>query len=463
MEAQDAQDARTTSSHSTTTQNYFRSNSGNPSLLVTSVDQGQTGPQHKLFLDPTINKRFPSNGVRDVDSRKGPSGITDILLRAKEMGMKVWQLEKFQRMIRTMLEIPNETQAQVSQSNRSKQMPSTKGGREAELSRMLRNERLNGPSDRDSTMASTEMIQFKGPYIYIRDMDERHKPILVRDYQKPSKGDSGDWPQFHGVSAGRCPFVPEPAREEPEHPRMRETEREARRTTEPRSAPLTKAKAQENTGDGEAVADVLKRPPFRETKTYNAAVLPTQSPEKEVDQENFCPPPDKRYSLTQMNKSNSNSISSRFINGEPAASGMQPSNITSAIRSQMISSTAAAPGAKAGTSKEVHGLQRKVLQKNVGPAMTHQARGSTLGSAAVSRAERAIPVSRHARRQGQQPTIHEDQESTLSEDEDVWMAEGVRRAAKNQDDKKKVKGGGKPGYCENCKDKYDDFDEVSNR
>ncbi|KAI5297550.1 hypothetical protein KEM56_004738, partial [Ascosphaera pollenicola] len=50
---------------------------------------------------------------------------------------------------------------------------------------------------------------------------------------------------------------------------------------------------------------------------------------------------------------------------EPAASGVQPSNITSAIRSQMISSTAAGTGAKAATSKEVHELKRKVLENNI--------------------------------------------------------------------------------------------------
>ena len=378
------------------------------------------------------------------------------------MGMKVWQLEKFQRMIRTMLEIPNEI-LQPGQTNRGKTVTGTttsKGSREAELSRMLRNERLNGPSDRDSTVALNETIPFKGPYVYIRDMDERSKPIMVRDYQKPTKGDLGDWPQFHGVSAGRCPFVPEVSKDEPEEKVMKH-DRDTEKSVQVRSAPLTRA----NVRQGDVTADLPQRKPLQESKNAsNGAVLPQQSPLK-VPARDICPPPPARsQSAAHVTHLASSHSAARLIGGEPAASGVQPSNITSAIRSQMISSTAAAPGAKAGTSKEVHGLQRKVLQKNVGPASSYsQNRATSLDPMAVTRAERAIQGPRQTRRQAQQTVVHQDEDSTQSE-EDVWMAEGVRRPEnmkKKRATEKSSKTGGKPGYCENCRDKYDDFDTVS--
>ncbi|KAK1076618.1 Cdc7p-Dbf4p kinase complex regulatory subunit, partial [Friedmanniomyces endolithicus] len=58
----------------------------------------------------------------------------------------------------------------------------------------------------------------------------------------------------------------------------------------------------------------------------------------------------------------------RMIGGEPVASGLQHSNVTSAIRSQYISSAAissTAPGAnhRIGDSKEVSALKRKVLER----------------------------------------------------------------------------------------------------
>ena len=407
--------------------------------------------------------------MREVESKRPSAGNIDILLKAKEMGMKVWQLEKFQRMIRTMLEIPEEAQPQVLQASKNKISTSTnKPGREAELSRMLRNERLNGPSDRDPTVALSELVPFKGPYLYVRDMDERTKPILLRDYQKPAKGEIGDWPQFHGVRAGRCAFIPDPSQDDADDSREAEQEKAVPKPSQVRSAPMGRASTYQTTGTTASTVDVPKRPALRETKTAeNEIRLPRQSPEK-IPSRDFCPPPSAFLSRKQdgnlKSQTNMSHLSSRLIDREPAASGVQPSNITSAIRSQMISSTAAAPGAKAGTSKEVHGLQRKVLQKNVAPVLSKShVRSAALDPAAVARAERAMP-SKQSRGQAHNVVIHQDENLTQSEEEDVWLAEDVRRSEaikKKRSSTKSSKRSGRPGYCENCQDKYDDFDEVS--
>lgn len=137
--------------------------------------------------------------------------------------------------------------------------------------------------------------------------------------------------------------------------------------------------------------------------------------------------------------------------------------MTSAIRSQIISSTAAAPGAKAGTSKEIHGLKRKVLEKNSAPALHGMQACSKPTSAAVpARAEQAIPTTRQSRRRAQEKLVNIEEESTQSEDdENKWIAEDVQRGraqAKVIQIKQKER---KPGYCENCREKYDDFEEVS--
>lgn len=94
----------------------------------------------------------------------------------------------------------------------------------------------------------------------------------------------------------------------------------------------------------------------------------------------------------------------------------------------MISSTAAQPGAKAGTSKEIHGLKRKVLEKNSGPALINiHARRESIDPAGNGRATRNIPAARQTRRQAQETLIHIDEESTQSEEEDdVWIAEDAR-------------------------------------
>ena len=182
--------------------------------------------------------------------------------------------------------------------------------------------------------------------------------------------------------------------------------------------------------------------------------------------QNFCPPPMKSRSPTKAAKDVISNAGPRLFGGEPAASGLQQSNITSAIRSQMISSTAAAPGAKAGTSKEVHGLKRKVLEKNTRPPLNSiQTRQRNLDPAGTARAEKNIPIVRQHRRQVPETMIHIDEESTQSEeDEDVWLADDVRRKQKQlqaaQEKEPKAKDL-KEGYCENCRKKYDHFDDVS--
>ena len=409
-----------------------------------------------------MNKRAPLNVIRDLDSRKPNAGNADILHRAKEMGMKTWHLEKLQRIMNTMTNIPNDTQTLVGNNARTRAAFATgKGERDVDLSRMLRNERLNGPSDRDATTALSELIPFKGYYIYVRDMDERSKPIMVRDYPKPAHSESGEWPQFHSVSVGKCPFVEEPANRA--DVKAREEERRARDRAQSREAPRTRAATVRESAEAESAKTSAQRGPLEETKDRANIAAPASVG---MPAPAFCPPPPTTTAMPgSPSKTSRDAVTHprpKLFGGEPAASGMQPSNITSAIRSQMISSTAAAPGAKAGTSKEVHGLKRKVLEKNSGPALVNiHTRQRSMDPACDGRAERNIPVVRQTRRQAQETLVHIDEESTQSEeDEDVWLAEDKRR--KKQGLKKVIEAKDqRPGYCENCREKYDDFDDVS--
>ena len=458
----DPKDA-TTSSASMSSQQSYLSRTVDPSCLERYPEnQGQQNQSRsRLLLEASTNKRLPSN-ARDTEPRKGPTNA-DILLRAREMGMKVWSLEKLQRAVRTMLELPNESRPQPGNLSRTKiTLNSLRASREADLSRMLKDERINGPSDRDLNTSLDELTYFKGHHIYVRDMDERTKPILVRDYPKPVGDEDSEWPQFHSVGSGKCPFVPEaepPTRQEFERAKAREEESRAQTKAQGCAGPRTRAATVRGDAETDTTKNIRQKRPLEELRDGGNATMQQQAkmPSKE-----FCPPPprNERRSPTKVPKEGPTNIG-RLFGGEPAASGMQPSNITSAIRSQMISSTAAAPGAKAGLSKEVHGLKRKVLEKNAGPVMTNvQTRQRSVEAAGNGRAESMIAAARQTRRQKYEPLIHIDEERTQSEDdEDVWLAEEARSKSK-QLQKASEKKNARPGYCENCKEKYDDFDDV---
>ena len=374
--------------------------------------------------------------------------------------MKIWQLEKLQRVIHMMHEVTVEDETYRGHITRNGHplAPPT-AAQEADLSHMLRHERLNGPSDRDATVAPVELVPFKGPHIYIRDIDEKTKPIMVREYPKVSSRDEGEWPQFRCTSQGKCPFIEEPIS-------RRELEQLQRERAEEREI-LVNAKAQRAMPITRAVsASVPPAIPFVAPRTKQPLVETRNGPNQVVrttvekpEDNPFLLPTTKRQSPTKPSTFLAGT-GRRLFGGEPLASGVQPSNITSAIRSQVISSTAAAPGAKAGTSKEVHGLQRKVLERNRPPALTQS---RVCEPHCDIRAENAISDARPAKRKAQEKLgyIHED--FTPSEEEDnARKAKTLKRGAiarlKRVPTEKKDP---RPGYCENCKDKYDDFDDVS--
>ena len=449
----------------TGSRNTGQSRTINPSLLERQSEaqyQSQAQQTRSRFtFDPAPGRKAVSSSARDVEQRRQNGGNADILSRAREMGMKIWQLEKLQRVTNTIFDPPTESQAQHGHKTCSN-MPA-KGvpnpdSRNADLSHMLRNERLNGPSDLDSTVATRELVSFKGPYIYVRDMDEKTKPILVREYPKPQYKEDGEWPQFRSASHGKCPFL-EDGRLELERARAREQELLTRAKAETQRAPRTRAAAAAELCRPEVTQGVTKRQPLNEAKRGVNPLLP--APEQ-LSAKELCPPPTTTNIKTEPeSRYNPRVAPLRLFGGEPAASGLQASNVTSAIRSQMISSTAAAPGAKAGISKEVHGLKRKVLEKNSGPALSNmQANQRTAAPSITARAPGNINT--QSRRKAQEVLVHIDEESTQSEEEeDVWIANEVQRAEVVASKHKVVKDL-KPGYCENCREKYDDFDQVSN-
>jgi regulatory subunit for Cdc7p protein kinase len=355
------------------------------------------------------------------------------------MGKKIWSLDKFQNMLAVLLESETQgtTYAPRTASVRS-QYGAAKGSHEPNLLQLLHNERLNGPSDRDPTAVSRELVYFKGPYIYVWDMDEKYKPAMVREYPKVVNKQDGEWPQFRSVGNGRCPFVEEIDIPDEKQRRNREREKVARavKREEPVSIskhpeismpkPVTGKRTLAEMQDGQNRARAA--PSVTEVLNPAKAVLSKQTEPK------------------PQNAFTSRAEGTRLFAGEPVASGMQPSNVTSAIRSQMISSTSGINGSKAGTSKEVHGLQRKVLQK-ANPT-SHDVSSRRLAEVSMDVASsRSTTMSRQTSK------------AVQPQDDESQRTEG--REKKSNSQQLKSKKDLKPGYCENCQDKFRDFDEVS--
>jgi regulatory subunit for Cdc7p protein kinase len=464
------QDITSTETNNESSNNESQSLSGapqtiNPSLLDRSSEpstaQFEARPSRTKFtFEAPVGRKVVSN-TQDVDVRRQQGRNADVLHRARALGMKIWASEKLERMMITMFE--TDTDAYITHGHNTRSITTqnnativTRSNRDADLSQLLRNERINGPSDRDPTVAMKEMVIFKGPFIYIHDIDEKQKPIMVREYAKVSHKEDGDWPQFRSVSHGRCPFIEEidddrrdAQREIARQQRLRERETSVAPTTHAIIGEATRMEPPKVSKDIKPLAVV------KNGANHGTVTALTKQP---TLFEMVPPTTDMEHSSKgSQNIFVSRAGPGRMVGGEPVASGVQPSNITSAIRSQVISSTAAAPGAKAGTSKEVHGLQRKVLERNSGSATFGQTSSHRMTD--FHNVVKEDPTCRTTKQRNKAKL------DLIVEDDSHMEVKGARRAETSQkvkpvEKKKLEKPHGKLGYCENCMETFADFNEV---
>lgn len=349
--------------------------------------------------------------------------------------MKIWALEKLQRVLNGLLDLPLNGQIlgiPVTNTGEStKTFNRNKAQGTLDLSHLLKNERLHGPTDRDPNAVSKDLIHFKGPFIYVYDYYGHNRPTMVRDYPKVPRREDGTWPQFRSVSSGKCPFIEESVHQRRERERGRERERiKAKEEKEAKEA-ARKLKDQ---------SKIAKKEVEKEIKEVEdiAVAIPgrrSASVESRAGKRAFAPPPLKRTASRQENTvafTATNQEPPGKYTHEPIASGLQPSNVTSAIRSHLVSSRQDQPGTRAGMSKEIYGLQRKVA----GNVLLGNPRAPAAATAA------SLEPPRPAKRARTEPVAKQ-----------ANFAGAVVKKAKKPDPK--------PGYCENCREKFDDFEDVS--
>ena len=397
--------------------------------------------------------------------------------------MKIWALEKLERMMHTMFH--TETGEQPSLLPKSCIYAERNGMKvdpEANLSQMIRRERTHGHADRDYSSAMQDRIHFRGYYVYVHDISEKLRPIMIRDYPKVAAKEDGKWPQFRLSGPGKCPFVEDPnhLRRLEQEERIQEKEEKERKLTEDEIIDQEKRSLQKDYDRTlKDVSHNLRSKQSNQNRNIKDDINNAKYEgvlKKEEKQEDGVTNKAKVEQIPLFGSAQANVRQMpRFAGGEPMASGVQPSNITSAIRSQMVSSTAAAPGGgRVAATKEVNHLKRRILERN---GSTTSARNLSLAYLTDIRAalnsEKTGPATRAAKRKGLDKVIeiHDDNEEEKAMAEVAAMSKHQlaavmtkqhdererARADKTGQEKEKEKEL-KPGYCENCREKFDDFD-----
>lgn len=406
-----------------------------PSLLSRDTS---TKDVRRRLLESTGRKLAAPAPVEDSLLRQPTAARkTDILVRAREMGKKIWAFSKLVKILE-MLNDPDPFGTAAA----------PKAAEEANLAQLLNKERTSGPSDRDPTVATKELVFFKGPYIYVYDIEEKQKPIMVREYAKVADKKDGDWPQFRSTQHGRCPFVEDDELSE----RKRQAEKAARERERQEKAATDAAPTLKPPPAPSAKPAVPKRTLTEMEDGHNIRSTSSRVPEV-FDLAKAANPPTIDFSRPQ-NAFTSRARSARLLAGEPVASGVQKSNITSAIRSQMISSATGIRSAKAGTSKELYGLQRQVLEKSNAPSANPTSQDMSSRRLAdmsldTSTYQRSASLGLGPRKLAQ---LEEERSREHKRTHSVPISAPATKPKKRDL---------KPGYCENCQDKFADFDEVS--
>ncbi|RKF84103.1 putative g1 s regulator [Golovinomyces cichoracearum] len=411
-----------------------------------STNSSESTTKSKPTLEASTCKKIIAS-CSNGDSKRSQGRCTDFLHKARELGMKIWSLEKLERIINVIFDTDagyHKNQAVGSRFNINS--TACRLGRETDLQQLLRNERIYGPSDRDLTVASKELYIFKGPYIYIHDIEQKQKPIMVREYPKVYNKEDGDWPQFRSVANGKCPFIDEVDYSKREAEKEMEKIRIRRQLDKERAYSLAKVTPTSTIQPKPMVNKRALDEQFDDAN--NEGTVKKQKCSMAKSMKSLSSNLDSKASVGD-NAFVSRASIGRLHDGEPIASGVQPA-ITSAIRSTM-SSTAAQPGFKAGTSKEVHGMQRKVLEKKTIFSSSHDSHST--------RPIGEIKTSALAQKQTFDKSTTLEQKIDCSHVQDASEKTEITRKVKSIQQSTTTQQEPKPGYCENCQDKFEDFNE----
>ncbi|KIY00439.1 uncharacterized protein Z520_04124 [Fonsecaea multimorphosa CBS 102226] len=421
-------------------------------------ESAQTSPteDQPQTINPSLLEKNPRGSAGPNVTRTTVNPM-DILVRGKEMGMKIYSIDKLQRVLNSILDDA------ANHGHHTRASAHTTRHQREDLGEVLRNEKLGVASERELPFMS--LVAFKGPFIYVHDMDEKHRPTLVREYPKVARRADGEWPQFRSASVGKCPFVEDPAMKKDIEQEQKRAQKLALQQEQQRQQQQRREQHVPRTRSHVTVAaaghDAPRRAsPRKALQTVDNGANASVDLEKEKESKSHSLVMERQPSFPPMPRRGDLEFvrpPQLHMAREPAASGIQRSNLTSAIQSQVISSTAAT-GAKAGTSKEVHHqLQRQVLERthtgslSVGSIPSSHRMNDLAG---VLKNARGTAPQRAAKSKAQEK-LGGIQEEADSHADDI----AAERATHTSRKKKSVKKEAKPGYCENCRDKYDDFDE----
>lgn len=354
---------------------------------------------------PTLRKKnvnVPLHSERNPFDEMGPPvSANDILVKAKNFGIKVWSFDKFKTVMSGL---------KGEHTVDSKKQPN--------LSQMLAKEKVYGTQERDPKAARTDYHYFSRNSIYllVEDATAEHRPIMAQEWRKPAREDEEvPWPVLYGELEGRCPFT-----------RFQVAEGHQQRTRPNRFETLQRSVSLNH----------VRR------QNRNASLSPAPSNDSR-----------SRYTIA------------RGASPYPLASG----NSVSIASTNLTSTTSAAPSHSAnalGLMSPFHPLGRKAhqataigmgrpssLPHSFGQHFPEPAQQQDQARVSIVNRMLGITDSRSA------SDLTKAKKSIHPVSRTIAQTGGMRRSASTGTGLQEYQKEKRPGYCENCRQKYEDFDD----
>ncbi|GAA6009292.1 hypothetical protein JCM10207_004338 [Rhodosporidiobolus poonsookiae] len=119
----------------------------------------------------------------------------DILSKALDFGLKIWPCDKLQLIL-----------SRINAHSPNKVDPTLQ--RNPSLPTLLRDEQLYGTRERDPFVPRNDMHYFGANryYLLVEDSTGEHRPIVAKEYERPRKHEDPQWPILWGGIEGRTGF-----------------------------------------------------------------------------------------------------------------------------------------------------------------------------------------------------------------------------------------------------------------
>ncbi|KAF8629179.1 hypothetical protein AX17_005764 [Amanita inopinata Kibby_2008] len=158
------------------------------------------------------------------DDTLGGSGF-DIVSKALSFGIKAWSTTKLDSVLNRCLDIPDNLLTRNSLTNQ------ITNNSQRSLTRLLQSERIHGTTERDPTQKRHDFRYFsKSSYfVLVEDLRQELATIAAHEYEIPKNRDASvktPWPILHCHPCARGPFIPFDDKEKRRWEKQQQAERE---------------------------------------------------------------------------------------------------------------------------------------------------------------------------------------------------------------------------------------------